>query len=58
MVEPNEFIELIQKPGLQAVVTAFNNFDAAKEGASYLMLHFGKFNAVELFTEKLQDVLP
>lgn len=56
--EVNEFIELIQKPGLHAVVAAFLAFDEAKEGASYLMLHFGKFNAVELFTEKLQDLLP
>jgi len=31
--------------------------DGAKEAGSFLLLHFGKFNAVELFTEKLLQLL-
>ena len=35
------------------MLRAFNEFQGARESASYLLLHFGKFNAVELFTEKI-----
>lgn len=51
--ETNEFIEALQQSGLQGVIHAFKSSENAKEGASFLLLNFAKFNAVELFTDKL-----
>ena len=42
---------------MQGVVHAFTAHESVKEAASFLLLHFGKFNAVELFTEKLLQLL-
>ena len=51
--EPNEFIGALKESGLQGVIHAFKNGESVVEEASYLLLNFAKFNAVELFTDKL-----
>ena len=39
------------------MVHAFRGTESVVEEASYLLLNFGKFNAVELFTDKLFQLL-
>ena len=44
---------MLKEPGLQAILRIFETFEGAKEETSLLLVHMGRFNAVELFTEKL-----
>ena len=57
VAEQNEFLYALKESGLQAVVHAFKTNESCIEEASYLLLNFGKFNAVELFTDKLLQLI-
>ena len=52
-VDTNEFLDFLRQSGLQGIINAFSSHDHSKEATSLLLLHFGKFNAVELFTDKV-----
>lgn len=56
-MEENEFLETIKQSGLRGLVQAFQAHEAVQEHASFLLLNLGKFNAAELFTEKLPQLL-
>ena len=56
--EPNEFEVILEQTGFQAVIHVFNNYESTKENASLFILQCSKHNAVELFTEKLQTLMP
>ena len=50
--------KILSQTGAQSIIYAYQKNDAFLDNMCNLLLLFGKYNAVELFTQKLQMLVP